>query len=418
MADDEIGWFVGIDWASESHQVCLLDGSGEAVGERSVRHGGAGLAAACDWLAAETAAAPSSIAVAIEVPHGPVVEALLERGLQVYAINPKQLDRFRDRFSVAGAKDDRRDALVLADALRSDRQALRHLSIDDPLVIELREWSRMTEDLQQERNRLTNRLREQLWRYYPQMLELGGDLAAEWILELWHQAPTPAKAARLQRRTVERLLRAHRVRRLDAAAVLRMLRQKPLTVAPGTLAAATAHIRLVADRLKLVKRQIKAAHRHLETLCDRLAACEESEPGQAAEQRDVTILRSMPGTGRIVIATLLAEAWQPLGRRDYHALRTLAGVAPVTLRSGKRCLVVRRYACNRRLANALYHWARVASQRDAVSRRRYAELRRRGHSHGRALRTVADRLLAVACTLLRRQTLFDPNYTATAAAAA
>ena len=115
-----------------------------------------------------------------------------------------------------------------------------------------------------------------------------------------------AKAARLQRRTVERLLRAHRVRRLDAAAVLRILRQKPLTVAPGTLAAATAHIRLVADRLKLVKRQIKAAHRHLETLCDRLAACEESEPGQAIEQRDVTILRSMPGTGRIVIATLFA----------------------------------------------------------------------------------------------------------------
>jgi transposase len=415
---DEIGWFVGIDWASESHQVCLLDASGKCLGERSVRHGGAGLAEACDWLAAKTAAAPASIAVAIEVPHGPVVEALLERGVQVYAVNPKQLDRFRDRFSVAGAKDDRRDAHVLADALRTDRQALRCLSLDDPLVIELREWSRMTEDLQQERNRLTNRLREQLWRYYPQMLELGGDLAAAWILELWRQAPTPAKAARLRQGTVERLLKSHRIRRLDAAAVLRILRQKPLAVAPGTVAAATAHIRLVADRLELVNRQIKSAHRQLEKLCDRLAASEESEPGQAAEQRDVTILRSMPGTGRIVIATLLAEAWQPVRRRDYHALRTLGGVAPVTLRSGKRCLVVRRYACNRRLANAIYHWARVASQRDAACCRRYGELRRRGHSHGRALRTVGDRLLAVACTLLQRQTLFNPSYTALPAAAA
>jgi len=415
---DEIGWFVGIDWASESHQVCLLDVSGQPVGARSVRHGGTGLGELCDWLAAKTAAAPASIGVAIEVPHGPVVEALLERGFQVYAVNPKQPDRFRDRFSVAGAKDDRRDAQVLANALRTDREALRGLSLDDPLVIELREWSRVTEDLQQERNRLTNRLREQLWRYYPQMLALGGDLAAAWMLELWRLAPTPAKAARLRQATVERLLRAHRIRRLEAATVLRILRQKPLAVAPGTVAAATAHIRLAVDRLELVNRQIKVAHRHLETLCDKLAAGEESEPGQATEQRDVTILRSMPGTGRIVIATLLAEAWQPLCRRDYHALRTLAGVAPVTLRSGKRCLVVRRYACNRRLANALYHWARVASQRDAVSRRRYAELRRRGHSHGRALRTIGDRLLAVACTLLQRQTLFDPNYTALPAAAA
>ena len=79
----------------------------------------------CAWLAAKTGAAPTSIAVAVEVPHGPVVEALLERGFQVYAVNPKQLDRFRDRFSLAGAKDDRRDALVLADTLRTDRQVLR-----------------------------------------------------------------------------------------------------------------------------------------------------------------------------------------------------------------------------------------------------------------------------------------------------
>src|SRR3979490_3411210 len=114
----------------------------------------------------------------------------------------------------------------------------------------------------------------------------------------------------------------------------------------------------------------------------------------------------------MVSATLLSEAWQPVRRRDYHALRTLGGVAPVTLRSGKRCRVVRRYACNRRLANAIYHWARVASQRDAVSQCRYAELRRRGHSHGRALRTLGDRLLAVACTLLERGTPYEANHKA------
>ena len=126
----------------------------------------------------------------------------------------------------------------------------------------------------------------------------------------------------------------------------------------------------------------------------------------------------MPGLARIILAALLSEAWQPLCRRDYHALRCLSGAAPVTRRSGKSCVVVRRYACNKRLANALYHWARVATQHDEICRQRYAALRARGHSHGRALRTVGDRLLSLACTLLERQTPFDPAYKAEPAAAA
>jgi transposase len=416
---EEVEWFVGIDWASENHQVCLVDARGKCVGERTVAHGGAGIEELCDWLIARTGARPEVIAVAIEQPHGPVVEALLERDFRVHAINPKQLDRFRDRFTLAGAKDDRRDARVLADSLRTDRHAFRPLSVDDPVIVELREWSRMAEDLQQERSRLANRLREQLWRYYPQMLTLGGDdLAAEWLLDLWSQAPTPAKAARLRHSTIERILKAHRIRRWQAAEVLQVLKQKPLSVAPGVVAAASAHIRTLTPRIRLVNQQLRAAHRKLDQLPDQLVPAAESEPGQCSEQRDVTILRSMPGVARIVLATLLSEAWQPLRRRDYHVLRCLSGAAPVTRRSGKSCVVVRRYACNKRLENALYHWARVATQHDEASRRRYAALRARGHSHGRALRTVGDRLLALACTLLERQTPFDPAYQAQQAAAA
>ena len=127
----------------------------------------------CDWLIARTGATPEVIGVAIEMTHGPVVEALLERGFCVYGINPKQLDRFRDRFTVAGAKDDRRDAHVLADSLRTDRHAFRRLSNDQPVIVKLREWSRMADELQQGRARLASRMREQLWRYYPQMLELS-----------------------------------------------------------------------------------------------------------------------------------------------------------------------------------------------------------------------------------------------------
>jgi len=101
---DEVEWFVGIDWASQSHQVCLVDAQGKGREQRAVAHAGAGIGELCDWLIVRTGAQAEAIAVAIETPHGPVVEALLERGFQVYAINPKQLDRFRDRFTVAGAK--------------------------------------------------------------------------------------------------------------------------------------------------------------------------------------------------------------------------------------------------------------------------------------------------------------------------
>ena len=132
-------------------------------------------------------------------------------------------------------------------------------------------------------------------------------------------------------------------------------------------------------------------------------------------------LSSYPGLGRINIAALLAEACEPLRRRDYHVLRTLSGAAPVTKRSGKSCIVIQRHACSTRLQSVLYHWARVAIQHDPASRERYAALRARGHNHARALRGVADRLLYVLCTLLERQVLFDPGgagATLTAAAAA
>jgi len=408
---EDIRWWCGFDWASEKHHVCLLDASGNCLGERDVEHTGAALAELCQWLLDKTGGTPAEIAVAIEMTSGPAVETLLDRGFAVFGINPKQLDRFRDRFSAAGAKDDSRDALVLGDSLRTDRRAFRRLSAEDPVIIELREWSRMTDDLEAELNRLGNRMRDQLWRYYPQALKVAGaDLTAPWFLALWLQAPTPAKAAKLRKSAVEQVLASHRIRRLKAAEVLDLLRQKPLTVAPGVVEAASGHIRMLVARIRLVNDQLKAAHRHLDELCAKLEAPMENSPGQGCEHRDAAILRSCPGVGRIVLATVLAEAPEPLRRRDYHALRALSGQAPVTRRSGKSCIVLRRYACNKRLENALYHWARVAVQHDPVSRERYAALRQRGHSHGRALRTVGDRWLFIACTLLERGVLFDPGH--------
>ena len=167
-----------------------------------------------------------------------MVESLLGRGFAVYSINPKQLDRFRDRFSVAGAKDDRRDARALASALRTDPQCLRRRQTSDADIVRLRELSRTRKQLVDYRNSLENQLREQLWRYYPQFLAAVEDnVSTAFALALWQRVPTPDKARRVREATLAKLLKQHRIRRLTAAQLLDQLRAEPLAVQPCANAA-------------------------------------------------------------------------------------------------------------------------------------------------------------------------------------
>jgi len=186
--DPERQWFVGVDWGSQIHQVRVSDGRGRSLGDRGFVHSGEGLAELAAWILQKTGAPPEAVHIAIEVPHGPVVESLMERGFQLYSINPKQLDRFRDRFSPSGSKDDSRDAHVLADSLRTDPRSFRSLRAVDPLVVELREWSRIAEELGQDQLRITNRIQNQLWRYFPQLLKLSDGTMEPWLLALWQLA--------------------------------------------------------------------------------------------------------------------------------------------------------------------------------------------------------------------------------------
>lgn len=429
--------FAGIDWGSKSHQVCVLSSKGAVLGERAFPHSGEGLHQMLDWILARAACDATHIAVAIEIPHGPVVDSLLDRDFQVFSINPKQLDRFRDRFSPAGAKDDRRDARVLASAIRTDPDCLRALEPLAPVYIRLREWSRMTEDLTVQRTKLTHRFRELLWRYYPQFLELGRPLHTAWMIALWNLAPTPARARRIRRTSVDKLLKKHRIRRLSAEQVLGILRSEPMRVAPGVTEAVIPQIQFLAQQLILNEEQIQRAKCEMEAIMETLSASEDTTspdedarieteavpaetevhcsadektaPKPSRKLHDIEILSSLPGVGNVVLATLLSEASGLLRARDYRALRCLCGVAPVTRRSGKSLRVVRRRACQTRLVNAVYHWSRVAIMHDPVSKAKYRSLRARGHTHGRALRSVADRLLSIACAMLRDGTRFDPS---------
>jgi transposase len=398
-------WFVGIDWGSQRHQVCVLDRDRRRVGERAIDHDGASLAQLAAWLWTVSAGQPQRVAVGIEVPRGAIVEGLLERGFHVFALNPKQLDRFRDRHSVAGAKDDRRDAFVLADAVRTDQPSFRRLQLDEPQLIRLRELSRAEETLLEDFRRSANRLQDQLHRFYPQMLQLCSAADASWLWDLIDLAPTPAHAALLSEEQVQRVLKAHRIRRVTAQEVLTCLQAPALPVAPGAAEAAQAHCAFLLPCLRVLAEQLQACSQQVSALLRTLA----EEPGESEGPSDVAIVLSLPGVGRKITAWLFAEAAQPLAERDYQVLRTHGGVAPVTKQSGKRRLVVMRHGCNPRLRNALYHMARVAMQRNAHFSSVYAALRAKGQRHGQAIRNIGDRLLRILMAMLRDRTCYDAS---------
>ena len=396
----------GVDWGGREHHVCLMDHTGKVVKERAFDHGGSGLAAMSDWLL-DCARRPANlIRVAIEVPHGPVVEALMETGFPVHSINPMQLDRFRDRFSAAGAKDDRRDAKALASALRTDPDCLRPVREPDDAVIEMRGAARARKELVEDRNRIANRIRQLLRDYYPQFLDaVDGDVSTPWAIALWKQVPTPQKALRTRKTTLAKLLRKHRIRRMDADELADRLQAQPIKRRNASVECARNRILRLLPILRQYNDQIRHARCELQRTLQLAKECLPDD----SELRDAAILASIPGVGNHVLATLLTEAEQALSQRDYPALRCLSGVAPVTVRSGNRLVVRQRRAKNQRLADAVYHWARVAVQRDAVCRNRYNLARARGKTHGHALRIVGDRLLRIACAMLRNRTTFHPG---------
>ena len=390
-----------------------MDAEGTVLAEKSFPHSGEGFHQLQEWICDHTQETNDRVALAIELPNGPVVESLMEYGFQVFAINPKQLDRFRDRFSPAGAKDDRRDARVLADAVRTDPKCLRKLDPVESEIVLLREWSRLADELTARRTQLTHRIREQLWRYFPQFLELKLPLCSAALRELWALIPTPERARRVRITSVEKILKKHRIRRIHAEQVLTLLRSTPLSLADGTLKAATTNLRLHFQQLDLINEQLQEAEKTMKSILEELVAEAQSDPSDPVSSpavHDVEILGSLPGIGTKVLATLLSEAPGLLKARDYRALRSFCGVAPVTRQSGKTRRVIQRKACLGRLSNAVYHWSRVAVQHDPICKAKYKALRSRGHSHGRALRSVGDRLLAVACAMLRDGTCYDPSH--------
>lgn len=402
--------YVGVDWADQKHRVCACAPTGEVLWEGDVEHDALALSKLADRLVKMVDGEAARIAVAIETPRGPVVSTLVERGMAVFAVNPKQLDRFRDRHSVAGAKDDRRDAFVLSDSLRTDEKLYRRVKLHDADILELRELVRARDYLVRDRIAYGNRLRDQVVRYYVQILDLGSVYDEVWLWDLLERAPTPSEGSALSVAKIRTILKAHHIRRIDAEGVRAILRRPSLVVAPGVATAAARSVKVEIAVLRTLHRSIKELDEVLESRLEQLTR---DDPDMSDEERkkhrDARVLLSLPGVGTVVGATMLSEAWEALERRDYQALRCECGTAPVTHQSGKRLAVSFRRACNPLLRTAVFYMSKRIIALDDRAREHYARLRQRGLKGARALRGVADRLLKVVIAMLASGEAYDPS---------
>lgn len=405
MEEAKFSVYVGVDWGAESHQVCVLDADGKTRGEETIAHRGDAVHDLCQRLLGLAPA--GQVAVALESPASPVTESLLECGLTVFSVNPKQLDRFRDRYYPSGAKDDRRDSFVLATSLRTDQRCFRRLDPQDPVVLELRVLIRLDQTLKADLRAYCNRLREAALLTFPQLLELSPAVDEPWIWALLERAPSAPEAARLSRARLRSLLRRHRIRRITAEELYGKLRAPALPLPAASFERSARQLTRLLPLVRALAQQLELNQAALQaTLAPLTQPVVEEQNGQP---RDAAILLSFPGVGTMVAATMLAEAAGPLRDRDYHALRAFAGVAPVTRQSGKSLVLLMRRACNRSLREAIYHWSRISMIRDPHARAHYARLRAKGHSHGRALRGLADRQLRILCAMLRNRQLYKPD---------
>ena len=292
--------FCGIDWAEDHHDVALVDATGNVVGKRRIGDDTAGFTQLLQLLADAGDSAEDLIPVAIETSRGLLVACLRATGRAVYAINPKAVDRYRDRHGVTGKKSDAGDALVLAHILRTDRAAHRPLPADSELAQAIAVLARAQQDAVWDRTCAHNKLRSLLREYYPALLaafaaKRGGILRPE-ARALLAAAPTPRAAARLTHAELcELLVQAGRQRGVEAEAHrLQQVLQ----------ASYLHHPPLVEDAFGA---QARALLRHLEVACanaDELAAAAVAHFDQ---HPDAEIITSLPGLGSLTGARVLAE---------------------------------------------------------------------------------------------------------------
>lgn len=392
--------FLGDDWAETHHDIELQDEQGRVLKRRRLAEGVAGLAQLHELIAdhLDDDDEPESVLVGIETDRGGWVNALVAAGYTVYAINPKQAARYRERLTTSGAKSDPGDAHVLAEIVRKDREHHRVVAGDSEQVEVVKTVARTHQAMIWTRQRQANQLRSMLREFYPAALEaFGDDLAGRDALAVLAIAPTPAAGRALSRsRLVSVLRKAGRQRNLQTRAeeISTVLRGEHLGLSDALAEAYGASVRALVAVLTTMVAQAVVLEGEVER-------CFGQHP-------DADLITSQPGLGVVLGARVLAEFGDDKDRyADAKSRRNYAGTSPITKTSGKQRVVLARYARNKRLADALHQQAFAALTASPGARAFYDHHRARGATHHQALRALSNRLVGILDGCLRHRTTYD-----------
>ena len=366
----------GVDWAKDDHAVAVVTGDGEQTERLSVRHDAAGLRSMVKRLLRA-----GVDQVGIERPDGPVVDALPTAGLTVFVIPPAQLKNLRSRYGSAGNKDDRFDAYVLADVVRTDRRRLRALLVDQPATTALRQSVRARRDLVIHRVAVANHLRAHLQICFPGAVGLFRDIDSEISLRFLARFDRQDRADWLSpTRLAAWLGSVGYCGRVDPAVLHTRLAGAPRGHTGPDAATSAAVTAAVTAAFVAVLRTPTA---QISTLADRISEQLDLHP-------DSEIFTSLPRSGRVRAARLLAEIGDARGRfPTADSLACLAGVAPSTRRSGKVRAVSFRWGADRQLRDALCNFAADSVKVNPWAADLYRRARARGHDHPHAVRVLA-----------------------------
>lgn len=385
--------YVGIDWADDHHDVHVTDDSAKMLDSFSIAHSVEGMEKLRTKLSKVSNNA-ESILVAIESHHGLLIYSLLEAGYTIYPINPKSMDRYRDRYRMSSSKSDPIDAMVLANILRTDLHLYKPLPKETAEDARLRLLTRTHKSFIQQKVKLVNQLTDQLKSYFPAALQLFSGLDHEITLAFLERYPTPKLGAAATEKEIYDFFREQGYSHYKRASHVYKVLQQPALECPDEMV--DVH-RIVVLSLAPV----------LHSLILQIVKLTKEISREFKRNPAYQVFRSLP-TGELTTARLNAELGSNGARypsRDY--VQTAAGTAPVTRRSGKSVVVYFRLQCNKNLRIAFTDLARESVKRCDWAGEYFSNQLRLGNKPARAYRALANRWASIIWRMLQEMRPFD-----------
>ena len=405
LALPEALFFTGIDWAAETHAVCVMDAGGTIVAGFTIEHSADGIALLTGRLARY--GTPGSMPVAIERPNGRLVDLLLEAGHPVVPVSPNAIKTWREGEVLSGAKSDAGDAAVIAEYLRLRQHRLRTAVPYSDETLALRTVVRSRGDLVEMRVAATNQLSALLEAHWPGARAIFADVESPISLKFLTRYPTPAAAAHLGEKRMAAFLVKHGYSgRRTAAELLARLRAAPAGTNRESLTEA-------------LRDAVLAAVGVLAALNASVKSLDRSVAAHLGEHPDGAIFTSLPRSGQVNAAQVLAE-WGDC-RQAYDgpdSVAALAGCTPVTSQSGKHRSVQFRWACNKRFRVAMTTFADNSRHASPWAAKTYSDARASGKDHPHAIRILARAWIRVIWPCWLEGIPYDPARHGAAAALA